>query len=223
MIKRTGILRKNLVFIVLFACLLLGAGATLDAPVVASGPESAQEASHGNAGAEAGEGNGAKDRSADLKDLLYRYINFALLVIILVWALKKANVKDFFSARTREIQQRLEDLKREKEEAQEKYRDIEQRLKDFEEEKKRILAQYRQEGEAEKQKIIAEAEDRVQQILKQAEMTIQQETESAKSRLKQEMVEIAAQKAEEIIAERITEEDQDSLVNDFIERVGKIH
>jgi F-type H+-transporting ATPase subunit b len=145
------------------------------------------------------------------------------MVIILVWALKKANIKDFFAARSREIKQTLEDLQREKEEAEAKFREIEAKLKDFEEEKKHILEQYRREGEAEKAKIIDEANNRVEDILTQAELTIRQETESAKSRLKQEMVEIAAQKAEEIIAERITEDDQDSLVDDFIERVGKIH
>ena len=35
------------------------------------------------------------DRSGDLWDLLFRFVNFALLIIILVWALKKANIKDF--------------------------------------------------------------------------------------------------------------------------------
>lgn len=221
MFRRTGSLDKPFVFIALFAFLLLvfGGWGFEGTSVYSSTQESAQESSHGDAGA----GHQAQDRGADLKDLLYRFINFALLLIILMWALKKAHVKDFFIARTKEIQQRLEDLKREKEEAEGKYRDIEQKLRAFEEERRHILDQYHQEGEAEKEKIITEAEDRVRQILEQAEKTIQQETESAKSHLKQEMVEIAAHKAEEIIAERITEKDQDGLVNDFIERVEKIH
>ena len=37
----------------------------------------------------AASGSAPADRSADLRDLLYRFINFALLVIILIWALKK--------------------------------------------------------------------------------------------------------------------------------------
>jgi F-type H+-transporting ATPase subunit b len=208
MLKSAGRFGKHAVLIALFAGLL----------VVILGWVSGQDLSYAASGA----GEGA-DRSADLKDLLYRIINFTLMVIILVWAFKKANIKDFFAARTREIKQRLEDLQREKDEAKEKFREIEGKLKDFEEEKKRILEQYRQDGEAEKEKIIAEAGNRVQEILNQAELTIKQETESARARLKQEMVEIAAQKAEEIIADRITEDDQDSLVDDFIERVGKIH
>ena len=75
----------------------------------------------------------------------------------------------------------------------------------------------------EKERIIAEANLRVQQIIEQAENTIQQEMQSARDRLKQEVVNLASQKAEEIIAREMTDEDQDRLVQDFIERVGKIH
>ncbi len=34
---------------------------------------------------------------------------------------------------------------------------------------------------------------------------------------------LAAEKAKETIANEMTDEDQDRLVNEFIERVGKIH
>jgi F0F1-type ATP synthase membrane subunit b/b' len=36
-------------------------------------------------------------------------------------------------------------------------------------------------------------------------------------------VNLSAQKAQEIIAREMKDEDQDRLVQDFIERVGKIH
>ncbi len=163
------------------------------------------------------------DRSGDLWDLFFRFINFALLVIILIWALKKVDVKKFFSARIEEIRQRLNDLKKGKEEAENRYRELEGKLKEFEEERKGIIEQFKNEGLAEKEKIIAEARERVKQIIEQAELTIQQEIQSARDRLKQDVVDLAAQKAEEIISTGLTEEDQDRLVNEFIERVGKIH
>ncbi len=169
-----------------------------------------------------GEGHGA-DRSADLRDLLYRFINFALLVIILIWALKKANIKGLFSKRIEDIRQKLDTLKKEKEEAEEKYQTIDKKLKAFEKERIEILEQYKKEGEAEKERIIADANLRVEQIIEQSEATIQQEIQAAKDRLKQEVVNLSAQKAQEIIAREMKDEDQDRLVQDFIERVGKIH
>ena len=168
-------------------------------------------------------GHGAGDRSGDLWDLLYRFINFALLVIILFWAVKKAGLKEFFASRSEEIRRRMDELKQGKEEAEAKYREIEDRLQDFEGKKREIIEQFKQEGLAEKEKIIAEAQERVKQIIEQAESTIQQETAAASDRLKQEVIALAARKAEEIIAREITEKDQEHLIDDFIERVGKIH
>ena len=158
-----------------------------------------------------------------LLDLGKRFLNFALLVIILGWVIKKSGIKGFFTNRTEEISQKLEDLQREKEEAEGRYRDTETRLRDFEKSRQDIVEQYKAEGIVEKEKIIAEAQDRVKAIIAQAEFTIQQEIKSAKDRLKQEVVNLAAQKAQEIITSELTDKDQDHLVNDFIERVGKLH
>ena len=145
------------------------------------------------------------------------------MVIILIWALKKANINSLFSKRIEDIRRKLETLKKERGEAEKKYHDIETKLKMFEKERIEILDQYKKEGEAEKEKIIAEANLRVQQIIEQAEATIEQDMQSARNRLKQEVVKLAAQKAQEIIAREINDKDQDRLVQDFIERVGKIH
>jgi F-type H+-transporting ATPase subunit b len=168
-------------------------------------------------------GHGGPDRSGDLLDLLYRFINFALLIIILFWALRKAGIKGFFTARSEEIRQKLDDLRRGKEEAEKKYQDLEKRLREFEGNRQGIIEQFKAEGLAEKEKILAEAKERMKQIIQQAEMTIQREMESARERLKQEVVNLAAQKAQGILAREMTDKDQDRLVEEFIERLGKIH
>lgn len=186
---------------------------------VAIGGEGTQESAHEGVQ----EGAHEEDRSGDLRDLLYRFINFALLVIILFVAIKKSGAMGFFSRRVEEIKEKLESLKNEKEESENRYRDIEKKLRDFEEERKDIIEQFKKEGMVEKEKIIAEAKERVQQILEQAELTIQNEMQSARDRLKQEVLDLAAQKAREILSKEITDEDQDNLVNEFIERVDKIH
>ena len=170
-----------------------------------------------------GGGEDGKDRSADLRDLLYRFINFALLIIILFVAIKKSGLKDSLTGRIEEIKQRLEDLNKEKGEAEAKYQEIEKKLKDFEGKKKELIEQFQNEGQAERERIIAEAQERAKQIVEQAELTIQQEMQSAKDRLRKEVMDLAAEKAQETIANEMTDEDQDRLVSEFIERVGKIH
>ena len=196
--------RKYLLFVVFFATFSLLSG-------LACAAERANESGHG------------ADRSGDLRDLLYRFINFTLLVIILVLAIKKSGIKDSLSARIEEIRQKLDDLKKEKEAAEARYQDIENRLRDFEEKKKAIVEEFKKEGLAEQDKIIAAAKEKAKQIIEQAELTVQQEMQSVRVGLRKEVVDLAVQRAEGIISKEITEEDQDRLVNEFIERMGKIH
>ncbi len=170
-----------------------------------------------------GGGHGGTDESQRLWDLGARFLNFALLVIILFVVIKKSGVKDFFSARREEISKKFEDLKEERDTAEGRYRELEAELKAFETKKKEIIQQFEAEGIAEKERIIAEAEERAKQILEQAGLTIQQEIQAAKDRLTAEMVGAAAQRAQRIIEKEIKDSDQDQLVNEFIERVEKLH
>jgi F-type H+-transporting ATPase subunit b len=161
--------------------------------------------------------------SGQMKDLLYRFINFALLVIILVVVIRKTTIKDFFAARRSEIEEKFRQLKAEKESAAKRHADLERKLKDFEKEKAQILAQFKAEGAAEKEKIIAEAKERAAQIMAQAEMTIQREMDAARDRLKQEIVEASADRARDLIARNMRDADQDHLVTEFIDKVEKLH
>ncbi|MDY6971611.1 MAG: ATP synthase F0 subunit B [Thermodesulfobacteriota bacterium] len=169
-----------------------------------------------------GEQGGAHDNEK-LLDLLARCINFALLVIILVVVVKKTGITGFFGARIQEIRKRFDDLKAEKDAVEGRYQEIEKRLREFEVKKTEIIDQFRAEGAAEKDRIIAQAKERVSQILAQADVTIEREILAARDRLRQEVVDVAAQKAREIIEKEIKDSDQDHLVNEFIERVEKLH
>jgi F-type H+-transporting ATPase subunit b len=171
-------------------------------------------------GAEVPEG---ADRTGDLLDLLYRFMNFALLVVILFIVLRKVRIGDFFRSRSEEIQKKFDELRKGKEEAEKKFHDLEGKLNEFEENKQRMLKQFQEEGVEEKEKIIAEARKRAGQIVEQAELTVQQEVKTARDRLQREIVALAAQGAKDIIAKQITDKDQDRLVDDFIEKVRKAH
>ena len=161
--------------------------------------------------------------SERLWDLGYRFLNFALLVVILFVVIRKTAIKDFFSARRDEIRKRFDNLRQERDATESRYKELEKKIKEFEIEKKRIIEEFRDEGVAEKEKIIAEAKQRAKQILAQADMTIEQEIKTARDRLKQEVLDLAAQKAQEIVAKEINDSDQDQLVDEFIEKVEKLH
>jgi F-type H+-transporting ATPase subunit b len=169
-----------------------------------------------------GEHEGA-DRTGDLLDLLYRFMNFTLLVIILVVVMRKARIGEFFRSRSEAIQRKLDELRKGKEEAERKFHDIEQKLKEFEKNKEQMLRRFEEEGLEEKEKIIAAAKERAGQIIEHAEMSIQQEIKTARDRLQREIVAVAAQRATDILSKEITDNDQDRLVDEFIEKVRKVH
>jgi F-type H+-transporting ATPase subunit b len=216
LIKRCLLSTVFLIFISVLIC----------APAISeetANPDSEATTAH-VATSESGEGGAHEsDRSADLLDLLYRFINFTLLVIILVVVFRKARLTDYLSVRSEEIRNRLEDLKSEKEAAEKKYLESEGRVRDFESKRRDLLEEYRKEGLAERDRIIEGARERVKQIIAQSEISIEQEFRSARNRLKQDVAEMAIGQAGEIIRKEINEQDHDQLVNEFIERVRKIN
>jgi len=169
-----------------------------------------------------GEQGGAHE-SNKLLDLLYRCLNFAMLVIILFVVIRKTAVKDFFSARRAEIEKKFEDLKGDRDAAESRYQELEKKLKEFEVKKKEIIEQFKADGAAEKEKIIAEARKRADEILAQADLTIELQIQATRDRLRQETVDTAAENARQIVAKEMKDSDQDRLVDEFIDRVEKLH
>ena len=168
-------------------------------------------------------GEGGHDSGGQVANLMYRLLNFALMVIILVVVLKKVNIGEFFARRKEGIREKLENLQKEKDEAEKRCQILEKKLKEFEVQRKEILEQFKAEGAKEKEKIITEAMERAVQILTQADLTIEREIQGAKDTLRKEMVDLAAGKARDIIAKEMTDRDQDFLVDEFIESVRKLH
>ena len=168
------------------------------------------------------EGHSA-DRSGDLKDLAYRFMSFAALIIILIIVFRKTKILDYFTVRSEEIKKKFEDLKRDKDEAERKYKEIEEQLKNFEEKRNEIIEQYRLEGVKEKDRIISEAKERVKQIITQSETTIEHEIESARNQLKMDIVDIASKRAQDILVKELNEKDQENMVVEFVEKVGKVN
>ena len=156
-------------------------------------------------------------------DLLYRILNFSLLIIILFVVIRKTQVKKYFSDRKEGIKKKLDDLKSEKSAAESRFKELEKKLEEFEVKKNDIIAQFKAEGEAEKEKIITEAKEKAKQILAQADMTIEREIQIAKDRVRQEMVDAAALKAQKIIIKEIKDSDQERMVDQVIERMTKLH
>ncbi|UCF02198.1 MAG: ATP synthase F0 subunit B [Deltaproteobacteria bacterium] len=152
-------------------------------------------------------------------DFWQRVLNFVILVSVLVFVFKKLDVKSFFTKRTESIANTLNELETKKKEAEETYEKYKQKLAQLDKETDRILQEYVEMGEKEKAKIIANAEKAAADIRVATDLAIEQEIKSAKADLQRDIAEFSVTAAEALLKEKIGEEDQNKLVNDFMTKV----
>ena len=174
-------------------------------------------------GAGGGEGahHGGDFTPARLKDLLWRVLNFAALVVILVKFLAKP-IANGLRARQQSIKDQFADLEERKAEADSTYRTYEEKLGAIDQEIQEIIQAAIAQGEAEKERIINEANRAAEDIKRQAEMAIQHELAEAKLKLREEVANQAVAMAEELIRKNLQETDQVKLIDDYLAKVGTV-
>ncbi len=168
-----------------------------------------------------GEAHGGSVTPEKLKDLLWRAMNFAGLVVILVWALKKPLTQGL-AGRRESIKQQFEELEARKADAERVYKEYEAKLAKIDQEVNSLIEAAVKQGELEKQRIIEDAERAAGDIKRQAEMAVQHELAQASARLRSEIAEQAVQVAEELIRNNLKPEDQNKMVEVYLEKVGSI-
>ncbi len=150
----------------------------------------------------------------------YRVMNFVVLLAILVFLLRKP-VSQFLGGRIKGIQDQLEDLEAKKKAAEQKLAEYDQRLSRLSEEAEQIVEQYKKQGEAAREKILQEAEASAAKLEEQAKRTIDHEFKQAKKQLETEVLEKAIAKAEEKLKKGITDNDQEKLIDEYLNEVVK--
>jgi len=169
------------------------------------------------ASSEGGE-HGAEGGLDKGKDLIWRTMNFALLAGILIYLLRKPLPKALQSRR-QGIKDQLDDLERQKREAERELAEYKERFARLDEEVEKIVAEYIQDGEAAKANIIEEAKAAAEKLQEQAKKNIEHEFQKAKQQLKAEMAEQAVAMAEELIKKDIKHKDQKRLIDEYLTKV----
>jgi len=181
---------------------------------------------HGGEPSAAGHGAGhaAKKDSLSpekLKDLMWRVLNFAALLFILIKFGAKP-VGAALSGRRRQIQEEIEDLENKRAEAERSYKEFEAKLAGIEDEIGTVVEKAIAQAEIEKVKIIESAANAADDIKRQAEMAIQNEIVSVRRELKDSISDQAIAMAEEIIVKNLQPQDQNKIIEDYLSKVGAI-
>jgi len=148
----------------------------------------------------------------------FRLFNFTILAVGLFLILRKPAAQAL-NGRIEDIKTELKELETRKEEAEKKLAEYNEMFSKLDHEAKGIIAEYIKQGEQAKAKILKEAESMAAKLEEQAQKNIKNEFKRAKETLHAEVLELALVKAEEIIKSKISSEDQDRLVDEYIEKV----
>ncbi len=154
----------------------------------------------------------------DLKNQIWRVINFVIFLAIIYYAGGK-KLFTFFPSRSKEIETELSDLDTRRMEAEKRLSDVEQSIANLEEERERILAQAKFQGEALKADIVARAESAAELIKQQAKISAEQEAKFALEEIKAELAEKVTEAAEAMIRKKLKAEEHKALINDSLTRV----
>lgn len=148
----------------------------------------------------------------------YKVMNFAVLAIVLFYIARKP-VAEFFSSRVKSIKEELADLEQKKAAAEKSLAVYAEKMASLDQETEKIIETYVKQGEDAKQRILAEAEAQAAKLEESAKRNIEQEFKAAKLKLQQEIAEKALEQAESLVKELINSEDQDRLVDEYLDKV----
>jgi F-type H+-transporting ATPase subunit b len=171
----------------------------------------------GETGGEHGDGHGEQAKGWVATDT-YRVMNFTVLALALFFILRKP-AGQALGGRIRGIKEQLEDLEAKKAAAEKTLAEYDTKLATLEKAAEELVAEYVKQGEAAKAKILAEAAAGADKLKEQAKRNIEHEFKRAKEQLRDEVVEAALVKAESVIRKKISDDDQNRLVDEYLEKV----
>lgn len=148
----------------------------------------------------------------------WRVMNFVVLMGLLGFVLRKP-VSEALNGRIDSIREELDSLEKEKDAAEKRLAEYEDKIGLLEEEAAKIIRQYTEQGESAKARILQAAAASAEKLEEQAKKNIEQEFKNAKKQLQAEIMEKALENAEELIKKSIKAEDQERLVDEYLEKV----
>jgi F-type H+-transporting ATPase subunit b len=163
-------------------------------------------------------GGGEGNEGGGSKEMLWKSINFTVLIIALVLIWKKA-ISKVLAKRSSEIEKALGDAKAAKDAAEKKTEEYRERLGLLEARITQIQADMKREAEAERERLKKDAEAQVAKIREQARISAEQAMDKARLELRGEAASLAVAMAEDILKRELNPEDHQRLIRGTIKNL----
>jgi F-type H+-transporting ATPase subunit b len=158
---------------------------------------------------------------AGLPRWVWKLANMLLFLGGLVY-LVRGPVGKAFAERSAAIRRAADEAKERRVKSDQMASDIQARLTQIEQEVRSIHERAAAEGERQKRELIAAAEAEAQKILTAARTEVDNRLKHARTELTAYAGELAAGRAEQILREKITEQDQSKLFQESLREVGEV-
>ena len=148
-------------------------------------------------------------------------VNFIALIALFAWVIRKKG-NPALAERRKEVEAELAEAKRLREDAQKRHMETQTRLERLDQEMIQIRGEMIKAGEAERDRIVAQAEEKAARMRKDTSFLIEQQIKQLRQDLTQEASNAAVAAAQEVLQQTTTEDDQDRLAEAYLDRLGEV-
>ena len=205
--------------VMLFALLL--ASPSLVAAETAHRESEAHEAAEHATGHDDGHGELTFSSLIKNRDFQGTLVNFLVLVGLIAWVIRKKG-NPALAARRAEVEKELAEAQRLRAEAEKRHMETATRLQKLDDEMVQIRGDMIKAGEAERDRIVEQAEEKAARLRKDTSFLIEQQIKQLRKELTQEAASAAVVAAQELLQERTTDVDQDQLAEAYLNRLDEV-
>ena len=149
----------------------------------------------------------------------WKFVNLALFVGLLIYVLKKADIRGAFRARGDSIKAELEKARLERDAALAKLKEVEERIAGINDQVASINQRSKAEAEAERNRIAQSTKEEIAKLTAQAQREIENAAKAAKNGLRSFAAAESVRIAEEIITREMRPEDDARLMMHNVEEM----
>ncbi|HHW28968.1 MAG TPA: F0F1 ATP synthase subunit B [Syntrophomonadaceae bacterium] len=154
--------------------------------------------------------------------VIWAIINF-LVILAILYKFAYNPVMKFLDNRSEEIANNIAEAERNRSESEALLKEYQEKIAQASKEAQEIIARANKVTEEERNRILAQTRDEAAAMLEKARQEIQRERDEALFALRQEVSTLAVMAAEKILSRNLNTEDNQRIVDDFLNEVGEIH
>ena len=183
----------------------------------------AHEVAEHEAGHDAQDGHGELTFSGVLSNPEFwgTLVNFGALIVLLAWVIRKKG-NPALAERRKQVEAELEEAQRLRAEAEKRHMETATRLEKLDQEMVQIRADMIKAGEAERDRIVSQAEEKAARMRKDAGFLIEQQVKQLREDLTREAANAAVLAAQNLLQDSTTDSDQDRLAEAYLARLDEV-